>query len=435
MILGHLAARCRLISARHHFVLHLCRAHRQTVQRKLVLLGITEPSMRLIFLLGALAVCLVRTELAVAQGNISSTAFNPALSLILDGKFTSYSGAPPELTGVLQGGENGAAPEGFSLSDTEVVASANIDDKFYGFVNIGFELDENETEVELEEAWLQTLSLPGGFGVKAGRFFSDIGYLNIRHPHAWDFANAPLAYAAFLGTSYADTGVQVRWIAPLDVFLEVGGEIMSGDSFPAGGRADSGTGAHTLFARLGGDAGVSNSWRVGVSFLTAESIGRESMLGTAPVGFDGDTDVTMFDFVWKWARNGNLRDRNLTVIGEYLRRDEKGALTLLSQPPLTVAYDDNQSGFYLYGTYQFRPQWRAGVRFDRLSLSTGLSSLPGVVVGSNDPERWSLMLDWSNSEFSRLRLQIDSTDLSGRSSTGLVLQYVMSIGAHGAHTF
>jgi hypothetical protein len=391
--------------------------------------------MRLIFLPATLAVCLVQTELSVAQGSISSTEFNPALSLILDGKFTSYSGAPPELMGVLQGGESEPAPEGFSLSDTEVVASANIDDKFYGFVNIGFELDENETEVELEEAWLQTLALPGGFSVKAGRLFSDIGYLNVRHAHAWDFANAPLVYDAFLGTSYADTGVQVRWIAPLDVFLEVGGEIMSGDSFPAGGRADGGTGAHTLFARLGGDAGVSNSWRVGVSFLAADSIGRESMLELTRVGFDGNTDVTMFDFVWKWARNGNPRDRNFTLVGEYLRRDEKGALTLLSQPLLTVAYDDDQSGFYLYGIYQFRPQWRVGARFDQLSLGKGLSGLPGVAVGSSEPGRWSFMLDWSNSEFSRLRFQIDSYDLNGRSSTGFVLQYVMSIGAHGAHTF
>jgi len=391
--------------------------------------------MRLIFLPTALAVCLVHTELSVAQGTVSSTAFNPALSLILDGKFTSYSDAPPELTGVLQGGESGAVPEGFSLSDTEVVASANIDDKFYGFVDIGFEIDENETEVELEEAWIQTLTLPGGLGIKAGRFFSDIGYLNIRHPHSWDFTNAPLAYDAFLGTSYADTGVQVRWVAPLDVFLEIGGEIMSGDSFPAGGRADSGTGAHTLFARLGGDAGASNSWRVGVSVLAAESVGRESQLDVVPVAFDGDTDVAILDFVWKWARNGNPRDRNFTFVGEYLRRDEKGSLTLLSEPPLTVHYDDGQSGFYLYGVYQFRPQWRAGARFDRLSLGNELTGFPGVAVGDNDPERWSLMLDWSNSEFSRLRFQVDMYDFDGRSSTGVVLQYVMSLGSHGAHTF
>ena len=392
--------------------------------------------MRRLFALGLLAVCVSRPDISAAQGNIGSTAFNPALSLILDGKFTSYSGVPPELTGILQGTEAGAAPEGFSLSDTEVVASANIDDKFYGFVDVGFELDENETEVELEEAWIQTLTLPGGFSVKAGRFFSDIGYHNLRHAHTWDFANAPLVYDALLGTSYADTGLQARWIAPLDVFLEIGGEIMSGDGFPAGGRADSGTGAQTLFARLGGDLGASNSWRVGVSFLAAESVGRESLVSAMPVAFDGDTDVTMVDFVWKWARNGNPRDRNFTLVGEYLRRDENGTLTMtaVSSPAPTV-YDDSQDGFYLYGTYQFRPQWRVGARVDRLSLGNGLSGLPGVAHTRDDPERLSIMLDWSNSEFSRLRLQLDSYDFGGQSSTGFVLQYVMSLGSHGAHSF
>jgi len=394
----------------------------------------TSP-MRPLSALGLLALCISQPEISAAQGNIGSTAFNPALSLILDGKFSSYSGVPPELSGVLQGAEAGPAPEGFSLSDTEIVASANIDDKFYGFVDVGFELDETETEVELEEAWIQTLTLPGGFGVKAGRFFSDIGYHNIRHAHAWDFANAPLAYDALLGTSYADTGVQARWIAPLDLFLEIGGEIMSGDSFPAGGRADSGTGAQTAFARLGGDLGVSSSWRVGVSVLSAESVGRESMLELTPVAFDGDTDVTMFDFVWKWARNGNPRDRSFTIIGEYLSRDESG--TLIEAGALSpTAYDGDQSGYYVYGTYQFRPQWRVGARIDQLSLGSGLvGAVPAVVSAGSDPERFSVMLDWSNSEFSRLRFQVDSYDYGGQSSTGFVLQYVMSLGSHGAHAF
>ena len=159
------------------------------------------------------------------------------------------------------------------------------------------------------------------------------------------------------------------------------------------------------------------------------------MLEIAPVAFDGDTDVTMFDFVWKWARNGNPRDRSFTLVSEYLRRDEQGALTLFPQSPQTVAYDGGHSGFYFYGIYRFRPQWRAGARFERLSLGNGLSGLPGMNIVGNDPERWSLMLDWSNSEFSRLRFQLDSYGIGGRSSTGMVLQYVMSLGAHCAHTF
>jgi len=384
-----------------------------------------------------LAILAAGTESVLAQGVVSGTAFNPALSLILDGKFTSFSGGLPEVSGVLQGGESGPGHEGFSLTGTELVASANIDDKFYGFVTIGSHIDDAVTEVELEEAWIQTLALPSGLSVKAGRFFSDIGYHNIRHPHTWDFATAPLPYAAFLGTTYADTGVQLRWIAPTALFLEGGGEFLSGEGFPAGGRADNGVGGQTLFGRLGGDVGVSHSWRVGASFLAAESVGRESIVDGMPLVFDGDTDVTILDFVWKWARNGNPRDRNFTVVAEYMRRDEDGALTDPGGPGpgFTAAMSDSQDGMYVYGTYQFRPQWRVGVRYDQLSLDPTLGALPGFAAATDDPRRYTVMVDWSNSEYSRLRAQIDKSDFGGRSSTGFYLQYVMSLGAHGAHAF
>lgn len=369
-----------------------------------------------------------------AQGSISGTAFNPALSLILDAKFTSYSGIPPGLDGVLQGGESEPPAEGFSLSDTELVASANIDDKFYGYVTIGSHIDDAETEVELEEAWIQTLALPVGLSVKAGQFFSDIGYHNIRHPHTWDFVSAPLPYAAFLGTTYSDTGLQARWVAPAALFIEVGAELMSGEKFPAGGRADGGVGAKTLFARVGGDLGVSHSWRAGVSLLSAESVARESFVDTSVLLFDGDTDVTIVDFVWKWARNGNPREQNFTVVAEYLQRDEEGVLTDPGVPGFSSVYTDAQDGFYVYGTYQFRPRWRVGLRYDRLSLDDSLGTLPGFQAGA-DPKRITAMVDWSNSEYSRLRAQIDESDVGGTSSTGFYLQYIMSLGAHGAHAF
>jgi hypothetical protein len=376
------------------------------------------------------AALLAHAPLASAQSGTVGTAFNPALSFILDGKFTSYSGGPPELVGVLQGGESEAPHEGFSLSDTELVASANVDDKFYGFVTIGSHIDENETEVELEEAWIQMLSLPGGLGVKAGRFFSDIGYHNIRHPHTWNFVNAPLPYAALLGTTYADTGVQVRWVAPTPLFLELGGELLSGESFPAGGAADDGVGAKTFFARVGGDVGVGHSWRAGFSFLSAESLQRESLLEEAVWFFDGDTGVSMIDFVWKWARNGNPRDRNFTVVAEYLRRDEEGTLTGGVPPGPTEPYDDAQDGLYVYGTVQFRPRWRVGVRYDRLSLDAS-----ALTAGTDDPQRFSVMVDWSNSEYSRVRAQLEDSDFGGRSTSAFYLQYIMSLGAHGAHAF
>ena len=45
------------------------------------------------------------------------------------------------------------------------------------------------------------------------------------------------------------------------------------------------------------------------------------------------------------------------------------------------------------------------------------------------------MLDWSPSEFSRLRLQYTNDQVLPRSEDQWYLQYIMSIGAHGAHQF
>jgi hypothetical protein len=48
----------------------------------------------------------------------------------------------------------------------------------------------------------------------------------------------------------------------------------------------------------------------------------------------------------------------------------------------------------------------------------------------------SIMGDWTNSEFGRIRLQFSREELAeGRKDNQTSLQYVMSIGAHGAHPF
>jgi len=87
--------------------------------------------------------------------------------------------------------------------------------------------------VEVEEAFFQTLQLGAGFTVKGGRYLSSIGYLNPIHQHAWDFQDAPLAYKAFLGGRWNDDGVQLRWVAPVDLLVELGAEAGRGRSFPA----------------------------------------------------------------------------------------------------------------------------------------------------------------------------------------------------------
>jgi hypothetical protein len=45
------------------------------------------------------------------------------------------------------------------------------------------------------------------------------------------------------------------------------------------------------------------------------------------------------------------------------------------------------------------------------------------------------MVDWSPSEFSRLRLQLARDKSRTARPTTRWLQYIMSLGAHGAHKF
>jgi hypothetical protein len=45
------------------------------------------------------------------------------------------------------------------------------------------------------------------------------------------------------------------------------------------------------------------------------------------------------------------------------------------------------------------------------------------------------MIDWSPSEFSRLRMQYTNDKVLPGSENQFYLQYIMSVGAHGAHQF
>ena len=53
-----------------------------------------------------------------------------------------------------------------------------------------------------------------------------------------------------------------------------------------------------------------------------------------------------------------------------------------------------------------------------------------------DPSRTTLMLDWAPSEFSRVRLQWANDRVRyGLVDNQFLIQYQMSLGAHGAHGF
>lgn len=380
----------------------------------------------------------------VAAGAPASTnAFNPDISLILSGTYAHLSQNPNgyQITGFMPGGDIGTGPRSFNLGESELGISANIDPWFYGAFNLSF---DSENNASIEEAFLQTTALPAGVKIKAGRFYSGVGYLNEQHSHTWDFVDSPLVYQAFLGSQFHNDGAQLKWLLPTDQFIELGMEAGLGNSFPATDNNSNGVGVFTAFAHTGGDVGDSNSWRAGVSYLHADPQNRtyeaanvaNSMVDNA---FSGASDLFIGDFVWKWAPNGNGERTNFKLQGEYFYRREAGDLAYdTSGLDHTGNYLSRQSGWYLQGVYQFMPAWRVGLRYDQLYGGTvHYGDNQAYLAPTNyDPHRATLMFDWSPSEFSRIRLQF-AQDRSRQNLTDyqVYLQYQMSLGAHGAHIF
>lgn len=373
--------------------------------------------------------------------------FNPDVSLVIDGRYGSYSNTTDyALPGFMLGGEASRGTQGYHLGHNELSLSSNIDDMFYGKLTTAIAQHEGETEIELEEAYIETLAIGNGLTVKAGRFFSDIGYLNNQHGHVWDFTDAPLMYRALFGNQLIDDGVQVSWIAPTDVYLKLGVEGLRGERFPAGGAANDGRGSNTLFAKFGGDVGASHAWQLGFSHWGADINGREAGghahgAATEVATFYGDSEVNAIDFVWKWSPNGNSRERNLKIQAEYFERKEDGRVDMVGSSPLeTSSYKGKQTGGYIQTVYQFMPRWRVGYRYERLNANnTGSDSdvltEAGLTVAGHTPERSTLMLDYSHSEFSRIRLQFAQDDSYADSDNLFFVQYIVTLGAHGGHRF
>ena len=291
-------------------------------------------------------------EASVQQASATSApnTFNPSVGAVLDGGFADVGGGWEEIPGFQPAGEIGTGESGFSPGEVEINLKANVDARYFGNVTFALASEDGEVEVEFEEAWVQTTALPAGFTVMGGRFFSEAGYLNDFHFHADDFVDRPLPYQAFYGGRYTVDGIQARWVAPTSLLFELGTELNWGSSFPSTASAESSPDAYTLFAKLGGDIGDSNSWQLGLSHVSADAVDREGggLHGEEEAeeggAFTGDSDLTVLDFVWKWAPLGNPAVNNFKLQGEYFTRSEDGTFA-------GIPYDGDQDGWYLQGVW------------------------------------------------------------------------------------
>lgn len=374
-------------------------------------------------------------------------------SLILEGVYFDRStDADLHVEGMPTGGHNHGFKEGLHTGHNELVVSGKLSDKLKARATTAItekpEGEGNGLEAELEEAFVETQGLGNGVTIKAGRFYSDLGYLSSKHTHEWDFADTPLVYQGMFGKHANDDGVQLSYIAPTKQLLQVGTEVFAGEKFPSG-KTDKTISAATLYAKTGGDIGTDHSWQAGIGHWQANDIRDRSSAAHNHTGatetprFSGNSKINTINATYKWAPNGNAKERNLKLQAEYFRRNESGTVDMVEGDGTiaeTTGYKGKQSGWYTQAIYQFKPHWRVGVRHDRLKINNSADDEDvleeaGLHSAGHTPKRNSLMLDYTPREYSRWRLQFNEDKSTPETDKQVILQYTHSFGSHGAHGF
>ncbi|HHX8263739.1 TPA: hypothetical protein ACVOYJ_002038 [Vibrio diabolicus] len=359
----------------------------------------------------------------------ADTLSNPQIGVVVDGYY--------------QDGQrhNSEREEGFGLGHTELNLSSNIDDKFHGALTAVLESHGDETELELEEAFIETLALPYGVNVRAGRFLSDFGYLNNQHMHTDSFVERPIAYRTFLGSHYYDDGVRANIVLPTDLYVKFGVEALSGNKMSSV-EDGSKVGIYTTTMKLGNDFSESSSWQFGLSYLRNEN-GKVKEFEDHDHGHEEEHDhshaaavtgANLYgaDFVWKWAPDGNYKYSNFTLSAEYMLLD--GVVD--SKYKNDEESPDNLSAYYVSGVYRFNPSWSTGLRYGEAESYDGHAHGDHMHFTALNDKEMDAMIAWDSSHFGTIRAQytrIDNQD--SETDNVFTLQYVMTFGAHGAHAF
>lgn len=330
--------------------------------------------------------------------------------------------------------------QGLGLGHSDLTAFGPLGEHLHGQLTVAAHSHDGDVEVELEEAFVATRTLPAGLQLRVGRFASQIGYLNEQHPHADDFVERPLLYRAFLGGHWIDDGVRLNWVAPTDLYLRLGAEVFRGRQLVEEAASTRNPGAFTLSAKAGGDWGRSQSWQAGISWLhnRREAAVEDEDHHHGGGGHDHAHDhahahgaafsgknMLLWELTWKWAPDGNNLRNQVRVSYERAQIRDLNRYARSS---------DRHEADYLSVAWRFAPSWEVGARIDALDVRVP----HGDHFHGGRLREGALMLAWKPSHQQTLRLQFTrqhgarGIEDAGRA---VQLQYVASFGAHAAHSF
>ena len=382
--------------------------------------------------------------------------------------FAAGGSTANDIEGGTQLGGHDPNQRGFTVQGAEVNFAGAVDPYFRGNANVVFQIDSGgESFLELEEAWLETLSLPANLQVRGGQFLTDFGRLNTQHPHSWAFVDTPLVNGRLLGPDgLRNPGARISWLAPTPFYSELFFAVQNSQGETAFSFRDS-HGSEPFLGRLHEQGRVKSfsdllfTPRYAASFDLTDTqtllAGVSAAFGPNGSAANADTQIYGVDLYWKWksanAHGGfpfisfqteaMLRRYQLGAFSEDLNGngaldpgepDFNGDGVIDSVPRETIT----DWGWYGQALYGFRKGWVAGLRGDYVAPT---SRATYESTFGPDPERlsrWRISpnLTWYPSEFSKIRLQYNYDNRQGMGVDHSVwLQFELLLGAHAAHKF
>ncbi|HVL51407.1 MAG TPA: hypothetical protein VM754_07925, partial [Actinomycetota bacterium] len=338
----------------------------------------------------------------------------------------------------LQGGGHDPRKRGFTLQQAELSFTGAVDPYLYGEAHVLFSIDpiDGETISELEEAFMQTQTLPWGLQLEAGYFFTEFGLINPKHPHEWDWLDQPVINTRVFGPDgLRQAGARLGWLTPLPWYSELHLGVQNSDGHTAASFRGEGLGAHGhgdeeeeahFEETIGGRPIVEretrslgdllyllrwvNGWDLTDEF--SMQIGGSALYGPNNTGGDAETWIYGGDLLVKWRPVAHDRGWPfITWQTEVIGRDFEAAAYADPDEGIFIPADTlSDWGLYTQLLYGFHRNWAGGLRYEYASGS-GASYEEGERISrSDDPfrddrHRISPLLLWQPTEFSRFRLQ------------------------------
>ncbi|MGB8294007.1 MAG: hypothetical protein WCG85_01125 [Polyangia bacterium] len=391
-------------------------------------------------------------------GIFTQTRFNPDISIIAD--FAAVGTNVDDKTaqaltvpGFVDQSDRTGKLRGINLNYLELAFNIAVD-PYFDFFSVVTIAPGTADGVDVEETYVDTRQLPWGFQLRIGKFLSAFGRLNGMHQHVWDFYDQPLVYEAFMGAEgFKNPGLRLSWTAPVDFLLQLNFEVFQGVSdesqtFNAVGYSLTAANGTTISST----APFVPALYVGSLKSSFDSgnhvflVGASAMYGHSTQSYGSPTNTVfsapgtvLYDaeLTYKYLISSY---RSITWQSEYLGRVSSGDLALASDG-LVHQQSKSQGGFYtqLIGRFDQPGRWRAGERFDLLAQNSLTIDGVGRPL-DNLLQRYTTMLEFSPTEFSRFRLQYAydrSRYLNGAQKDvhEVLLQMNIAVGPHGAHSF